>query len=97
MLLIPIPPFDEQIKIVEEIELSFSLADEVEKVLSESMMQSDRLRQSILKKAFAGELVPQDPEDEPAAALLERIKAAKAGKAAGNRSRLSLKRPAKLW
>jgi len=77
---IALPPIIEQEKIIEEIERYFSLADAVYKALDNGLKLSERLRQSILKKAFAGELVPQDPEDEPAAALLERIKAEKAGK-----------------
>ena len=46
----------------------------MEKVTEQSLKQSERLRQSILKKAFEGRLVPQDPSDEPAEKLLERIK-----------------------
>ena len=49
------------------------MADEVEKVMEQSLKQSDRLRQSILKRAFEGKLVPQNPTDEPADKLLERI------------------------
>ena len=75
--LIPIPPFPEQHKIIEEIERRFSVADEVEKVVEESLKQAERLRQSILKKAFEGKLVPQDPSDEPAEKLLERIRTEK--------------------
>jgi type I restriction enzyme S subunit len=72
---IPLPPLPEQHKVVEEIERHFSVADEVEKVVEESLKQAERLRQSILKKAFEGKLVPQDPTDEPTDKLLERIKA----------------------
>lgn len=75
---IPISPIQEQHKIVEEIEKRFSIADEVEKVVNESLKQAERLRQSILKKAFEGKLVPQDHNDEPAEKLLARIKAEKA-------------------
>jgi len=46
-------------------------------MVKQSLKQSDRLRQSILKKAFEGKLVPQDPSDESAEKLLERIKAEK--------------------
>lgn len=75
---LPLPSFTEQEKIVDEIERRFSVADEVEKVVDQSLRQVERLRQSILKRAFQGKLVPQDPDDEPAEKLLERIKAEKA-------------------
>ncbi len=52
----------------------FSIADEVEKIVGSSLKQAERLRMSILKRAFEGKLVPQDPDDEPAEKLLERIK-----------------------
>jgi len=74
-LMVQIPSFKEQQKIVEEIERLFSVADEVEQVIEKSLKEAERLRQSILKIAFEGRLVPQDPNDEPAEKLLERIKA----------------------
>jgi type I restriction enzyme S subunit len=74
----PFAPLDEQRQIVSEIEQRFSVTDEVEKVVEQSFKQAERLRQSILKKAFEGKLVPQDPSDEPAEKLLELIKAEKA-------------------
>jgi len=76
-IFIPLPPLAEQHRIVEEIERRFSIADEVEKAIDNSLKQAERLRQSILKKAFEGKLVLQDPNDEPAEKLLERIKAEK--------------------
>lgn len=75
--LISLPPPAEQHKIVKEIERHFSRADEVEKVVEQSIKRAERLRQSILKKAFEGELVPQDPSDEAAEKLLERTSAEK--------------------
>jgi len=74
---IPFPPLLEQHRIVEEIERRFSIADQIEKIVDYSLKQAERLRQSILKRAFEGKLVPQDPNDEPAEKLLERIKVEK--------------------
>jgi len=55
-----------------------SIADGVEKTVTQSLAQAQRLRQDILKKAFEGRLVAQDASDEPAGVLLERIKQEKA-------------------
>lgn len=74
---LPLPPLLEQQGIVSEVESRLSVADEVEKTVTAELKRAEQLRQSILKKAFSGKLVPQDPNDEPASALLERIKAEK--------------------
>lgn len=74
---IVVPPVEEQEQIVQEVERHLSIADKMEQTIEKSLKQSGRLRQSILKKAFEGKLVPQDPEDEPAEKLLERIKVEK--------------------
>ena len=77
----PICSIEQQEQIVIEIETRLSVADKLEETLTQSLQQAEALRQSILKKAFAGHLVPQDPNDEPASKLLERIKAEKAAPA----------------
>lgn len=69
------PPSEEQKEIVRRVESLFTLADTVEKQYLETKKRIDRLTQSLLAKAFRGELVPQDPNDEPAAELLKRIQA----------------------
>ena len=65
-------------EIIRELEARLSEVDQLDQTLTTSLQQAEALRQSILKKAFAGLLVPQDPHDEPALALLARIKAERA-------------------
>jgi type I restriction enzyme, S subunit len=55
----------------------FALTDPLEQRLAQARKQADKLTPSLLARAFAGQLVPQNPADEPAEKLLERIKAAK--------------------
>lgn len=87
LLAIPIAPPEESQQIVEEIERRFSIADHIEMALEQSIKQSGRLRQSILKKAFEGTLVPQDPNDEPANELLERIEEERVKQSAGAKNK----------
>ena len=72
---VPLPPLSEQGRIVEEVETQISVIDALERSTSQQLGRCKRLRQSILKWAFEGKLADQDPDDEPASVLLERIKA----------------------
>lgn len=76
-IILPLPPVDEQKVIVSKVENVMSILDYLEKELSKTEQQIRKFRSSILQKAFSGQLVPQDPNDEPASVLLERIKAEK--------------------
>lgn len=76
-IILPLPSLEEQEVIVSEIERYFSLIDHLENTITTSLRQAETLRQSILKRAFEGKLIPQNPNDEPASILLERIKAEK--------------------
>jgi len=77
---IPIIPVDEQQSLLAEIESRLSVCEKLEALINENLAKAETLKQSILKKAFAGQLVPQDPNDEPAEKLLARIKAEQAAK-----------------
>ncbi|MBN2443001.1 MAG: restriction endonuclease subunit S, partial [Spirochaetales bacterium] len=68
-----LPPLEEQKEIVRQVDKLFALADKLEAHYQRAKAKVDKLSQSVLAKAFRGELVPQDPNDEPAEKLLERI------------------------
>jgi len=70
----PLPSLAEQKQIVAEVERYLSLISQLEVTVDANLKRSERLRQSILREAFAGRLVPQEPTDEPASVLLERIR-----------------------
>ena len=80
-LLVPIPPLEEQQRIVEKIDevasavSAYDVAYQKTETLNSAFPEA--LKKSILQEAVQGKLVPQDPSDEPAEALLERIRAEK--------------------
>ena len=78
VLAIPLPPLAEQRRIVEEVERSLSIVQQSEAAVEATLKRAEQLRQSILKQAFSGQLIPQNPDDEPASKLLERIRAERA-------------------
>jgi type I restriction enzyme S subunit len=84
-----LPGLDEQTEIVRRVETLFAFADRLEARLVQAQTAATRLTPALLAKAFRGELVPQDPNDEPAAELLRRLQAerASAPKASTGRGR----------
>lgn len=82
-----LPSTTEQLEIVRRVEKLFAFADHMEARYTTARKQVDQLTPSLLAKAFRGELVEQDPNDEPAAVLLERIKAERAGQGATKQTR----------
>ncbi len=79
---VPVCSLSEQKEIVHFLEENLPNIDALEADINQNLQRAEALRQSILKKAFAGELVPQDPTDEPAAVLLARIRAEREAQAA---------------
>lgn len=75
MFPVPLAPVDEQKEILIQLELQLEALDRQEKSVELGMSQSAAQRKNILKAAFSGQLVPQDPADEPASVLLARIRA----------------------
>jgi len=71
---VPLPSSDEQRRIVAEVDRRVSLVDELGAVVDANLKRAERLRQAILRRAFEGKLVPQDPREESASVLLERIR-----------------------
>ncbi len=95
MLPVPLPPVAEQHRIVAEVERRLSIADQAQAAIEVALARAERLRQAILKRAFEGRLVPQDPDDEPASALLERIRRQREAGAQANRRQRPRRRGAR--
>lgn len=94
-ILIPLAPAAEQHAIVEAVEEQLSVVDRLEADIDAKLAAAVTLRQAVLRDAFAGRLAPQDPDDEPASALLARIAAerqARARDAAAARGRTGPRR-----
>lgn len=92
---LPVCSSDEQREIVSIIESKLSEIDALDSELDIQLAKVETLRQSILKKAFSGQLVPQDPSDEPASELLARIQAEKAASKAAQKASAKPKAAAK--
>lgn len=73
---------------VQKIESRFSVVEKMEQTIKESLQKAEALRQSILKRAFEGKLVPQDETDEPASELLARISAEREAATPAKRGRM---------
>lgn len=91
-LAMPLPPLAEQTRIVHEVERQISVIQQAESTVDANLTRAERLRQSVLKQAFSGKLVPQDPNDEPASALLRRIRAEREAAQASAKPRSRAKR-----
>ncbi|HOB93601.1 MAG TPA: DEAD/DEAH box helicase family protein [Aquabacterium sp.] len=84
---VPSPPVAEQACIAELVAEALAAADAMQAAIDKSLAQAAAQRQNILRAAFAGQLVPQDPADEPADLLLARLRGGRAVAGAGGRRR----------
>lgn len=82
-----IPPVEEQSEIVRRVKKLFAFADRLEERLSQAQAAVQKLTPALLAKAFRGELVPQDPNDEPASELLKRLQESRTERAPPSRVR----------
>jgi len=92
-LFVPLCSGNEQAEVIAELESKLSEADQLDQTLATALQQADALRQSILKKAFHGQLVKQAKNEEPATALLERIRAERTASPAKGRQAKMVSKP----
>jgi type I restriction enzyme, S subunit len=95
-LVMPVPLAEEQRQLVRRVDTAFAWIDRLATEATSARKLIDRLDQAVLGKAFQGELVPQDPTDEPASALLERIRSGRALSAAPVRNGSKPKRASRV-
>jgi type I restriction enzyme S subunit len=86
-LVVPLPPVAEMEAIVEAVEDQLSVIDHLEDEIDAKLKLAWALRRAILRHAFTGQLVPQDPKDEPASELLKKVAAVGEGRGAKPRER----------
>lgn len=91
LLPVPVPPRKDQARLVALIEAHLAELDQLAEALRRALRRSENLRRSLLTEAFAGRLVQQDPNDEPASVLLERIKAGRVTQPTTGRARRTAK------
>ena len=88
---IPLPSLQEQEQIVSKIEQGFSLIENTQNIINSTLQTLQTMKMSVLQHAFEGKLVPQDPNDEPAQILLEKIKSTKEAQPAKKRRAKNVK------
>ena len=93
-LIVPLCSLSEQKVVVERLSASLSAIDAIEAEIENQLQKADALRQSVLKKAFAGQLAPQDSHDEPASVLLDRIRAKRGETVKNNHAKRSKRKKA---
>ncbi|MCL6280290.1 restriction endonuclease subunit S [Streptomyces diastaticus] len=90
---IPVPPHGEQLRLLAEVREWHETVERTARIAQRALKRSAHLRRSLLNHAFSGQLVPQDPADEPASILLDRIRAER--EAQGNKPKRAVRRPRK--
>jgi type I restriction enzyme S subunit len=87
VLPVPLPPLEEQHQITAQLDAALSACKDQEHAIVHALKQAAAQRRNLLRAAFSGQIVPQDPADEPASALLARIRAAQGDGAASRKKR----------